>query len=321
MTAELITIVVPGDDPRQIQGSPHLDRLHSFGEVIVYTDRPETAAEKVRRAASATCLINSRGLVKWPGDVLRRLPRLKMISTCSIGTDSIDLATTRELGIVVCNVPGRTAPVVAEHALALLLAAAKRLAFQTAALKAGQWLRRENVYLRGKTLGVLGGGAIGAAMARLGQALGMNVLMWTFNPSPERAVALGVHFVGLEELLRTADAVSVHLRLSDESRGLLGARELSWLKPGAILVNTARGAIVDTAALVAALDSGHLGAAGLDAFDQEPLPPDHPLLHCEQVVLSPHLADQTPEGSELLCSGAVDNVIAFLEGRPINQVT
>src|SRR5262249_25093937 len=130
----------------------------------------------------------------------------------------------------------------------------------------------------------------------------------------------GVEFVGLEELLRTADVVSVHVKLTDKTRGLLGARELGLMKPGSLLINTARGAIVETKALVDALHSGHLGGAGIDVFDVEPIPPDHPLLTCEQVVLSPHNADQTPEGTEILNAGAVDNVIAFLEGRPRHRV-
>jgi D-3-phosphoglycerate dehydrogenase len=148
----------------------------------------------------------------------------------------------------------------------------------------------------------------------------MDVLAWTYNPSADRAAQLGVRYVTLDELLATADVVSLHVRLTPDSRGLLGRRELSLMKPGAILVNTARGPIVDTDALVAALRDGRLGGAALDVFDAEPLPPGHPLLACAQVVLTPHNADQTPEGMDLLNAGVVDNVIAFLEGRPQNVV-
>jgi D-3-phosphoglycerate dehydrogenase len=258
--------------------------------------------------------------VRWPGAVLRELPRLRMISVCGIGTDAIDLAVARELGIVVCNLPGRTAPIVAEHALALMFAVSRRAWFQTNELKCGRWTGRDNVYLNGKTLGLLGAGSIAAVMAQLGRAVGMKVLAWTFHPSREREEVLGVQFVPLAELLRLADVVSIHLQLTEASRGLIGVQELGRMKPGALLVNTARGAIVDTAALVVALQSGQLGGAGLDVFDVEPLPADHPLLACEQVVLTPHNADQTPEGMDILNSGVVDNVIAFLEGRPENQV-
>src|SRR5262249_6041204 len=148
----------------------------------------------------------------------------------------------------------------------------------------------------------------------------MQVQAWTFHPSPERSARVGVPFVSLDELLRTSDMVSLHVPLTDQTRWLIGSRELSWMKPGAILVNTARGAVVDNRALAAALEAGLLGGAGIDVFEEEPVPPDHPLVCCEQVVLTPHAADQTPEGMDILNGGAVDNVIAFLEGRPQNRV-
>jgi D-3-phosphoglycerate dehydrogenase len=315
-----VVIVIPGDDPPQLQSSPHLARLKSHGEVIVHADRPPTAEDQVRRAGSAVCLINSRGAVKWPGEVLRRLPRLKMITTCGIGTDAIDLGAAGELGIVVCNLPGQTAPIVAEHALGLMLAVAKRAWFQTKELKSGRWTPRDNVYLRGKTLGLVGAGSIAAELARLGQAIGMEVLAWTFNPTPERAARLGVAFVSLGELLSRSDVVSVHVKLTGESRGLIGAEQIRRMKRGALLINTARGPVVESGALAEALNSGQLGGAGIDVFDDEPVPAGHPLLACEQVVLTPHNADQTPEGVELLNAGVVDNVIAFLRGRPRHRV-
>jgi D-3-phosphoglycerate dehydrogenase len=313
-------LVIPGDDPPQLQGSAHLERLRAYGEVILYRDRPATAEEKIRRCREAVCLINSRSALKWPGEVLRHLPQLRMITTCGIGTDAIDLAAAKELGIVVSNIPGRTAGIVAEHALALLFAVARRAWFQTNEIKSGRWTGMDNVYLCGKTLGLIGAGNIAAEMARLGRAIGMYVQAWTFRPSAERAARLGVEFVELDELLRTSDAVSIHVSLSDRSRGMIGARELARMKPGALLVNTARGAVVDSAALAAALNSGHLGGAGIDVFDVEPVTADHPLVGCSHVVLTPHNADQTPEGMEMLNAGVVDNVIAFLEGRPQHRV-
>ena len=319
---ERVTIVVPGDQPAQIQGSPHLERLEPYGEVVVYTDRPGSPDEQLRRARDATVMLNSRGAVKWPAELLRQLPRLRMITVFGIGTDMVDLATARELGIVVCNIPGKTAPVVAEHAFGLMLACAKRVVFQADELRAGRWgTRIDNLYLHSKSLGVIGVGNIGARMARLGRAIEMRVLAWTFHPSPERAAALGVEFVELDELLRRSDVVSLHVKLTDESRGLIGRHELALMKPGAILVNAGRGPLVDEPALVEALESGHLGGAGLDVFTQEPLPPDAPILRCRQVVLTPHNADSTPEGIDFLNEGAVDNALAFLEGRPQNVVT
>lgn len=313
-------IVIPGDDPPQLQGSPYLRLLEEVGEVSLYADRPATLEEQVRRAVRADCLINSRGAVKWPADVLRQLPRLRLFCVCGIGTDSIDLRAAEELGIEVRNLPGRTAPIVAEHASGLLLAISKRAWFQTQELKQGRWNKIENIYLRGKLLGLLGAGPIAQEMARLAQAIGMRVQAWTFHPSDERSRAWGVPFVEWDELLRTSDAISLHLKLTDQTRGLLGPREFEAIKPGCLLVNTARGAIVQTPALVRALRDGRLAGAGIDVFDEEPIRAGNELLSCEQVVLTPHNADQTPEGMDLLNSGVVDNVLTFLAGRDQNRV-
>lgn len=318
---ERVKIVVPGDDPVQIAGSPHLELLKPYGDVELYTDRPETFEEKVRRVKDADILINTRGVVTWGAKEFEQLPKLKMITSCSIGTDMFELEAAKERGVIICNQPGRTASVVAEHMFGLMFAVAKRAAFLTAGLKAGKWIRMNNVFLQDKTLGIIGTGSIGAEMARLGRAIGMDVIAWTFSPSPERAKELGVTFVEFKELLQKADVVSLHVKLTDKSKGLIGSKELSMMKKGAIFLNGARGAVVDSAALVAALDSGHLGGAGIDVFDQEPVPSDHPLLSCEQVVLTPHCADMTPEGVDLLNSGAVENVIAYIEGRVQNRVT
>ena len=315
-----LKIVVPGDLPPQIQGSPHLERLKPYGDVVLYTDRPETLEEKIHRAEDADILINSRGIVKWPAEILRQLPKLKLISLCSIGTDMIALDEAKRQEITVCNQPGRTAPVVAEHGFGLMFALAKRTAFLTASMKAGGWPRMDNVYLQGKTLGIVGTGHIGAEMARLGRTIGMDVIAWTYNPSEARAETLGVRFVSLDELLQTSDVVSLHVRLTEESHHLIAAPELSLMKQGALLINVARGGVIDTEALIDALNSGHLGGAAIDVYDEEPLPADHPLLECEQVILTPHCADMTPEGVELLNEGAVDNIIAFLEGTPQNVV-
>ncbi|MDP6112911.1 MAG: NAD(P)-dependent oxidoreductase [Planctomycetota bacterium] len=320
-TTEKATIVVPGDDPVQIQNSPHLERLKPYGEVVVYTDRPSSDEQKIERVKDADVVINSRGSVTWREDVLSKLPELKLIATCSIGTDMIDLDAASDRGIVVSNQPGRTAPVVAEHTFGLMFAAAKRAAFFTSEMKAGGWPRMDGMMLQGKTLGIIGTGNIGAEMARLGRAIGMKVIAWTYNPSPERAESMQVEFVELDDLLRSADVVSIHAKLTEDSRNLIGARELKLMKPGALLVNGARGDIVNVHALVDALNSGHLGGAAVDVYDVEPVPADYPLLSCEQVVLTPHCADMTPEGVDLLNEGAVDNVIAFLQGEPRNVVT
>ena len=316
---ERVKILVPGDNPTQIGGSPHLERLAPYGDLELYADTPESGEEKIARAQGAQVIINTRGVVTWREE-MRQLPNLKMIATCSIGTDMIDLEIARDLGIVVSNQPGRTAPVVAEHMFGLMFALSKRAYFQTAELKAGRWTRMMNTMLQGKVLGVVGTGAIGVEMARLARAIGMEVIAWTFNPSPERAAEYGVRFVELDELLQQSDVVSLHVKLTEDSRHLIGARELGLMKEDALLLNGARGDVFDIDALRASLLGGHIGGAGLDVFPEEPLPADHPILECDQVVLTPHAADQTLEGVDLLNEGAVNNVIAFLEGRPQNNV-
>jgi phosphoglycerate dehydrogenase-like enzyme len=313
-------ILIPGDDPPQIQSSPRLERLKEYGDVVLYDNRPQTEAELLDRTEDVTCVINSRGQVKWPGHVLKGLPNLKMITVCGIGTDAIDLEVAKEQGIVVSNIPGRTSPVVAEHAFALMLAVSRCTSFFTQKMKDGAWPLWLATSLSGKTLGVIGTGNIGCEMIRLSKAFGMNVIAWSFHPSEEKARRLGFQYVELDELLKQTDVVSLHVQLTDDSRNLIGERELSLMKPGSLLVNTARGAVVNSSALVNALNSGHLAGAGLDVFATEPLPADDPILNCDHVVLTPHCADQVPEGIDLLNSGCVENVIAFLEGRAQNVV-
>jgi D-3-phosphoglycerate dehydrogenase len=313
-------VVIPSDDPAQCQGSPRLDALRARAEVRLYTDRVPNVEEQLRRAQGAAAIINSRSYVKWPGEVLAKLPELKFITVCGIGTDAIDKATAKKLGITVSNLPGRTAPVVAEHAFGLMFAVAKRATWHTDQLRAGNWAKKDMVLLQGKTIGIIGAGPIGMHMAKLCRSIGMKVIGWTFHPSPERARQAGIEFVALDELLRQSDVVSLHLPITDQSRRLLGRREIGLLKPGAILVNTGRGALVDEAALVEALNAGRLTGAGLDVFEQEPLPKDSPITRCEQVVLTPHIADMTPEGLDMLNQGVVENVLAFLDGKPQNVV-
>jgi len=314
-------VVIPADDPPQLTHSTRLDALRERAEVLLFEDRPVDDAEKIERVKQADVIINSRGAIKWPGEALALLPKLKMIGVCGIGTDSVDLVAAREQGIVVSNIPGKTAPVVAEHAFALLMAVARCTAFQTAEMKAGRWTRALAVSLTGKTLGVVGTGNIGCEMIRMARGFGMNVIAWSYHPSDEKAQKLGFRYVEFDELLKTSDAVSLHVKLTDDSRGLIGQRELAMMKPGSLLVNTARGAVLDTDALINSLNSHHLAGAGLDVFEVEPFPQKHPLLECEHVVLTPHAADQTPDGVDLLNIGCVENVLAYLDGKPQNMVT
>lgn len=304
----------------QIGDSPQLHRLERYGEVTLHSTRPADFAEQIGRASGFQIILNSRGAVRWHRAELESLEDLKMIATCSIGTDMIDLEVAEQRGIVVSNQPGRTAPVVAEHMFGMMFAVAKRTAFHTAEIREGRWSMRMNAGIQGKVLGIVGTGNIGAEMARLGRAVGMEVIAWTFNPSDARAKELGLRFVGFDELLQMADVVSLHVALTDDTHHLIGTPELGKMKPQALLLNGARGGVLDLDALAAALQSGAIGGAGLDVFPEEPFSSGHPIKVCENVVFTPHAADQTPEGKELLNAGAVDNIIAFLEGNPRNNV-
>jgi phosphoglycerate dehydrogenase-like enzyme len=314
------TVVIPADFPALASLSPQLDRLREFADVRLHPDRPQSEAEIVDRLQEADILLNSRGSLKIPGRVIEQLPRLQMIAVCGIGYDAIDLPATRARGIVVCNVPGRTKTVVAEHAFGLMLAVARRMAATTAQLQAGRWTGELGISLIGKQLGVIGTGNIGCEMIRLSRAFGMQAVAWSLHPDPAKAAAFGFRCVEFDELLQSSDVVSLHTRLSDDTRGLIGARELSLMRHSAILINTSRGAVVDTVALVAALKAGRLFGAGLDVFEQEPLRPGHLLVDCPNVVLTPHTADQTQEGIDLITGGCVDNIQAFLSGQPVNVV-
>lgn len=319
-TSDRPVVVIPADDPPMVGRSAYLDQLREFTNVQLYSDAPVTDAEMLQRLLPADILLNSRSAVKISGALLNRLPKLKMIAVCGIGYDSIDVPATRERGIVVSNIPGRTATIVAEHAFGLMLAVSRRSAAMTAGLRSGLWSSDLGISLVGKTVGVIGTGNIGSEMIRFCKAFGMNVVAWSFHPNAGKADSLGFEYVELKELLLRADVVSLHVRLSAETRRLIGAEELRRMKAGAILINTARAAVVDTAALTAALKGGRLFGAGVDVYDSEPIALEHPLLNCDNVVLTPHSADQTPEGLDLLTLGCVDNIRAFLDGAPQNVV-
>lgn len=295
-------------------------KLSEKAEVRLFTDRPTDFEEQIERVRGASAIINSRSYTQWQREAIEQLPELGHITVCGIGTDSIDLVAAREHGVLVSNIPGKTAPVVAEHSFALMWAIAKQVTWYMDSMRAGMWTKMDGVFLAGKTAGIIGTGNIGAEMARLCRAVGMNVIAWTFNPSEERAARLGVEFVEFSELLARSDVISIHIQQTPESYHMIGEPELATMKAGALLVNVARGPIVDEVALVNALNSGHLGGAALDVFEEEPLPENHPLLDCEHAILTPHIADMTPEGLDLLNQGVVENTLAFLNGTPQNIV-
>ena len=319
MTSETV-IVVPDDFPAVLAGTPAQTRLRKVGRVTHHETLPGEAQELARRIAGAAVVLNIRASSKFTAEVLGRSPGLRLISVWGTGTDHVDLEACRRLGIAVAHTLGANALAVAEHTLALALAAARQIPRLDRETREGKWSRGLGVQLYGKTLGILGLGAVGRQVARMGGALGMRVVAWTYHPDPALATALGVELLGFERVLALADVLSVHVRLTAEATGIIGAREIAAMKRGAILVNTARGPIVDRAALVQALRDGHLAAAGLDVFAVEPVPADDPILSLPNVVLTPHCAGMVQEAILAGLEAAADNVAHFLAGRPAAYV-
>ena len=313
-------IVIPDDFPPVYQGHPQLARLAELGEVQVYGSKAASRQELIERLTGVEVLINVRSYTVFDEATLAELPDLRLLSILGTGTDNVDLEAATRLGILVTNTPGASTASVAELTLALMLCAARHVALADRKVREGVWHHQHGIELRGKTLGLVGLGLIGQEVARLGKALGMSVLAWSFRRDEQRAAALGVEQSDLDDLLRRSDVVSLHLRASPQSAGLIGKRELSLMKATAILINTARASIVDQEALIHALRDKRLAAAGLDVFTSEPLAADSPLLRLDNVVLSPHVGWVTHEATERLAQMPVDNIVAYLEGRPQHAV-
>jgi D-3-phosphoglycerate dehydrogenase len=305
-------IVVPDDFPSVFDGTPAHERLKKLGETRVYTARgAEDEAELIRRIEGARAVLNIRAHARFTDAVLAACRNVRLISIWGTGTDNVDLDAAGRRGVTVCNTPGVNAFAVAEHALALMLAAARKIPRIDREMRAGAWPRELLTQLLGSTLGVFGTGKIGSRVAELGRAFGMEVRAWS-----ARSGAAAVK----DEILRAADVVSLHLRLAPDTRAFLSRREFGFMKRTAILVNTGRGALVERAALLDALTNAKIAAAGLDVFHDEPLKPGDPLLALPNVVLSPHHAGQTPEVIRDGLLRAVENVENFLAGRPTDVV-
>lgn len=309
-------IVIPDDAPPVMAHSEAYREWASGIEVAYHDSLPGPMESLIERIRGAEVVICIRSSTRFTGEVFEQCPSLRLISLWGTGTDNVDLAEAARRGVTVTSTPGVAATSIAEHCLALMLAAARRIPSIDAETRRGGWPRGEAVQLHGKTLGVIGLGAIGRKVAAIGQAIGMRVLTWTRNPKP----GLGFEHVPLERLYRESDVISLHLRLSPETDGMIAAREFALMKPTAIFVNTARGPIVDEAALVEALESHRIAGAGLDVFETEPLPAGHPLTRLANVVLTPHSAGVTAEALEAGLRMAIDNVRNFLAGRPTNVV-
>lgn len=297
--------------------------LASRAKVTAFPDHLDDVDALAERLHAFEVIVLMRERTRVPRALIERLPNLKLLITAAMWNASVDIHAATERGIQVCGTDDLPTPA-AEMALGLMLALARAIPQEDRAIRAGQWQTTLGVGLHGKTLGVFGLGNLGRQMAGYGNILGMKVLAWSQNLTNEAAAASGALRVELDELMARSDVVSIHSKLSDRTRGLLGARELSLMKPTAYLVNTARGPIVDENALVAALAQKQIGGAALDVFDIEPMPANHPFRTLENVVLAPHVGYVTQENYELIYSGALEDIVAFLDGktvRPLNTLS
>ncbi|MCU1239121.1 MAG: D-isomer specific 2-hydroxyacid dehydrogenase, NAD-binding [Candidatus Solibacter sp.] len=301
-------ICIPDDYPPVLAPSAVFPALQSRAQLDYYDTLPGTEDALIARIADAEAALNIRSSSFFTERVFAACPQLRLVSIWGTGTDHVDLASAARHNVAVANTPGVSARSIAEHTLALLFAVARRIPHMDAATRRGVWERGQSIELYGKTAGILGYGAVGREFARLALGIGMKVITWTMHPEHYA----GVPFTDLDDLYRAADVVSVHLRLSPETRSFIAAPQFASMKPGAILINTARGAIVDEPSLLHALSTGPLAAAGLDVFAHEPLPPTHPLTTLPNVVLTPHCAGITPEALQAGLQMAVDNIWKFL---------
>ncbi len=309
-------VVVPDDFPSIFKGTAAEERCARLGATRVYSERgADDEAELIRRLGGARAAINIRAHARFTDRVFAACPELKMVSIWGTGTDNIDLDSAVQHGVTVSNTAGVNANAVAEHAIALMLAVARRIPKIDRDMRTGAWPREMLTQLLGKTLGVFGTGAIGRRVIALGRALGMEVLAW----GARGGVAENARAASKDEILRAVDVLTLHLRLSPETRGFLAERELSLMKRPSILINTGRGALVERSALLDALGEGWL-SAGLDVFHDEPLKADDPILTMPNVVLSPHNAGQTPEVVRDGLLRAVENIQNFLQGQPSGVV-
>jgi phosphoglycerate dehydrogenase-like enzyme len=289
-------------------------RVESKAEITVFTDHLSEPGAVVARLQPFDVVCVMRERTPLPREVLVRLPRLKMIASTGPGNASIDQQTARERNIHVTNTRYRSTPTI-ELTWALILAAVRNLVGETSSLRAGGWQTSMGRELSGRVLGVLGLGRIGSEIARIGAVFGMDVIAWSQNLTPERATEAGAVWVSKGELFSRSDVLSIHLALSDRTRGLVNGADIAAMKPTAWLINTSRGPIVDEEALIGALKSKSIAGAALDVFDIEPLPTGHPLHTLPNALATPHIGYVAEDLYRTFYSGAAASIAAWLDGR------
>jgi phosphoglycerate dehydrogenase-like enzyme len=266
-------------------------------------------------------VVAMRERTAFPRAVIEKLPKLKLLITTGMRNASIDMAAAAEKGVTVCGTGSFGSPT-SGIAIGLMLELTRHIGYENARLKAGEtWQVTIGPELEGLTLGILGLGKLGTRTALIGKAFGMRVIAWSTNLTPEKCKEAGVEYVTKEELFKQSDFISIHVVLSQRSRGLVGAADIALMKPTAYLINTSRGPIIDEAAMLAALRDKKIGGAGLDVFDIEPLPKDHPLRKMDNVVLTPHLGYVALKNYRNYFAGVVEDIRGFVDGKPVRVMT
>lgn len=288
-------------------------------EVTVFRDTITDQAALVQRLAPFDAILAMRERTPFPRALIERLPALRLLITTAARNRSIDAAACAEKGIVFCGTPSFGDPTT-DITWGLILNLMRDLPAQQASLRAGGWQTSVGWGTEGRTLGVVGLGKLGARAAKVGLAMGMKVIAWSTNLTEERAAEVGVTRVDKATLFAEADVVTLHLILSDRSRGIVGATDLARMKPTAYIVNTSRGPLIDQDALIAALKEGVIAGAGIDVYDTEPLPPGHPMLSAPNTMLTPHLGYVTQQNYRAYYAGAIEAVQAFNAGAPVRVI-
>ena len=285
-------------------------------ELVTSTEHVRDPDRLVTLLAGAEVVVAMRERTTFDGDLLERLPDLRLLLTKGMWNAAIDLEVARQRGVVVSGTVNASSPTV-EVTWTLILALVRDLLAQERSIRNGGWQAGLGGEVAGRTLGVIGLGRLGSKVAKIGQAFGMDVVAWSQNLRPEVAAEQGVRAVTKEELLAASDVVTLHLKLSERSEGVIGAAELAAMKSTAFIVNTSRGPLIDEAALLAALAEGQIAGAGLDVYDVEPLPTDHPLRSAPNTVLTPHVGYVTQESYVHHFTQVVEGIRAWLDGAPV----
>ena len=306
--------IVVLDDYQQV-ASAHAD-WDSLEEDVTFLDRHLEGEELVAALEQAQVIVAMRERTPIGADLLAQLPGLRLIVTTGRRNASIDVAAARERGIPVCGTGGLASSTV-EHTWALILSAVRHIPAEDRAMRDGGWQTTVGTGLAGRTLGVMGLGRLGSQVATIGKAFGMDVAAWSQNLDAEHAASLGVRPVSKDELMAGSDIVTIHLVSSARTHHIVGAAEIAAMRPTAFLVNTSRGPIVDTTAMLEALHAGRIAGAAIDVYDTEPLPADDPLRSAPRTVLTPHLGYVTNDGYDLFFREAVEDIAAWRAGVPM----